>query len=76
MIKSLVGRLTKLPIHSVPILGFGITTVISADDASFQLEVWNIRIGVNFCERDTCTCRFLDFQMHVRCNIFDKQRPS
>ena len=38
MIKLLVGRLTKLPTHSVPGLGFGITTAISTDDASFQLE--------------------------------------
>ena len=48
MIKLLVGRLTKLPTHSVPVLGFGFTTAVSADDASFQLEVWNIRIGVIF----------------------------
>ena len=39
MIKLLVGLLTKLPTHSIPVLGFGITTAISADDASFKLEV-------------------------------------
>ena len=39
--KLLVGRLTKLHTHSVPVLGFGIITAIFADDASFQLEVWN-----------------------------------
>ena len=39
MIKLLVGRMTKLPIHSVPVLCFGIFTAISAADASFQLEV-------------------------------------
>ena len=50
MIKWLVWRLTKLPTHFVPVLGFGITTAIPADDASFQLEVWNIRIGVIFCD--------------------------
>ena len=43
MIKLLVGRLTT---HPVPVLGFGITTAISADDTSFQLKVWNIRIGL------------------------------
>ena len=37
--KFLVGHLTKLPTHSVPVLGFGIITAIPADDASFQLEV-------------------------------------
>ena len=58
MIKLLVGRLTKLPTHSFPVSGFGITTAISADDASFQLEVWSIRIGVNFCDWDTCTLSF------------------
>ena len=46
MIKLLVGRLTKLPTHSVAVLGFWITTAISADDASFQLKEWNIRIGL------------------------------
>ena len=76
MIKSLVGRLTKLPTHSVPVLGFGNITVISADDASFQHEVLNLRIGVNFCDWDICSCRFLDFQMDVRCNISHKQRLS
>ena len=59
MIKMLVGRLTKLPTHPVPVLG--ITTAISADDASFQLAVWNIRIDVHFCDWDTCKCRFLNF---------------
>ena len=39
MIKLLVGRLTKLRTHSVWVLCFGITTAISADDASFKLEV-------------------------------------
>ena len=39
MIKLLAERLIKLPNHSVPVLGFGIITAISADDARFQLEV-------------------------------------
>ena len=69
MIKSLVGRMTKLPTHSVLVLGFGNITLFSADDARFQLEVWNMRICVNVCDWDTCTRRLLDFQMHVRCNF-------
>ena len=39
MIKLLVGRLTKLPTNFVPVLGLGVTTAISADDASSQVEV-------------------------------------
>ena len=76
MIKLLVGRLTKLPTHSVPVLGFGIAIAISDDDASFQLQVRSIRTGDNFCDWDTCTYPFLDFQKYVRCNIFHMQRPS
>ena len=54
MIKSLVGRLTKLPTHSVPVLGFGIT-------GHFHVKLEKQKLGI--------TAEIFSFILYLKQNV-------